>query len=74
MFLFAYFVLKRLGNKQDCEGALNENELHRQLELDSLTDRYKCTCKVVCVLVKRKMSYKRKHQKRTIREISSVVT
>lgn len=37
-----------LGNKQDCEGALNENELHRQLELDSLTDRYKCTCKVFC--------------------------
>lgn len=37
-----------LGNKQDKEGALNENELHRQLELDTLAEKYSCPCKVFC--------------------------
>lgn len=37
-----------LGNKQDCEGALNENELRRLLELDELTEKYKCPCEVFC--------------------------
>ncbi|XP_078375148.1 uncharacterized protein LOC144658578 isoform X2 [Oculina patagonica] len=37
-----------LGNKQDNEGALNEDELHRQLELHTLTERYKCPCQVFC--------------------------
>ena len=36
-----------LGNKQDNEGALNEDELHRRLELDALIERYKCPCQVV---------------------------
>ncbi|CAH3146623.1 unnamed protein product [Porites lobata] len=37
-----------LGNKQDCDGALNENDLQRRLELDTLVDRYKCPCEVFC--------------------------
>lgn len=37
-----------LGNKQDCEGALNESELRRKLELDKLTQKYKCPCQVFC--------------------------
>lgn len=37
-----------LGNKQDKEGALNENELHMQLELDTLVEKYSCPCKVFC--------------------------
>lgn len=37
-----------LGNKQDKEGALNENELHTQLELDTLVEKYSCPCKVFC--------------------------
>lgn len=37
-----------LGNKQDNEGALNEDELHRRLELDTLIERYKCPCQVFC--------------------------
>ena len=41
------FLLHRLGNKQDCDGALNENDLQRRLELDTLVDRYKCPCEVV---------------------------
>lgn len=41
------FFFFSLGNKQDNEGALNEDELHRRLELDTLIERYKCPCQVV---------------------------
>ena len=41
------YIFLRLGNKQDNEGALNEDELHRRLELDTLMERYKCPCQVV---------------------------
>ena len=41
------FFLHRLGNKQDCDGAMDENELHRRLGLDELKEKYKCPCQVV---------------------------
>lgn len=40
-------LFHRLGNKQDCDGALNENDLRQRLELDTLMARYKCPCEVV---------------------------
>lgn len=50
-FILSLCFLKSLGNKQDNEGALNEDELHRRLELDTLVERYKCPCQVVSILI-----------------------
>lgn len=52
-----FFMFKRLGNKQDCEGALNESELRRKLELDKLTQKYKCPCQVVSELLLTQRNY-----------------